>query len=73
MSSDTIRNNLNECMKMYDYYSERLFALLLVLGKKATLEFCMKEGSIGSSYVCPNCGQRMELTERTGKKVNDGF
>ncbi|GFY23587.1 hypothetical protein TNCV_1038861 [Trichonephila clavipes] len=38
-----------------------------VLGKKAALEWCMKEGLIGSSYVCPKCEKCMELRERTGK------
>ncbi|GFW03256.1 hypothetical protein TNCV_463701 [Trichonephila clavipes] len=65
--------NLNECNKKYDEYSERFFALSPVLGKKAALEWCMKEGLIGSSYLCPKYGKRMELRERTGKKVNDGF
>ncbi|GFX90667.1 hypothetical protein TNCV_3194851 [Trichonephila clavipes] len=40
--------------------------MLPVLGKKAVLEWCMKEGLIGSSYVCPKCGKSMELRERTG-------
>ncbi|GFX38878.1 hypothetical protein TNCV_4753541 [Trichonephila clavipes] len=39
--------------------------MLPVLGKKAVLEWCMKEGLIGSSYVCPKCGKSMELRERT--------
>ncbi|GFU58402.1 hypothetical protein TNCV_58141 [Trichonephila clavipes] len=39
--------------------------MLAVLGKKAVLEWCMKEGLIGSSYVCPKCGKSMELRERT--------
>ncbi|GFS67969.1 hypothetical protein TNCV_1362131 [Trichonephila clavipes] len=43
--------------------------MLPVLGKKAVLEWCMKEDLIGSSYVCPKCGKSMELRERTGKKV----
>ncbi|GFX64406.1 hypothetical protein TNCV_4042981 [Trichonephila clavipes] len=73
MSSDTIRNNLNEYMTRYDYYSERFFALSPVLGKKATLECCMKKGLMRSSYVCPNCGKSMQLRERTDKKVNDDF
>ncbi|GFU98733.1 hypothetical protein TNCV_4192831 [Trichonephila clavipes] len=30
----------------------------------------VKEGLIGSSYVCPKCGKSMELRERTGKKQN---
>ncbi|GFX63321.1 hypothetical protein TNCV_3619241 [Trichonephila clavipes] len=34
--------------------------------KKAVLEWCLKEGLIGSSYVCPKCGKGMELSERTG-------
>ncbi|GFS64494.1 hypothetical protein TNCV_3956381 [Trichonephila clavipes] len=40
--------------------------MLPVLGKKAVLEWCMKEGLIGSSYVCPKCEKSMELRERTG-------
>ncbi|GFV18613.1 hypothetical protein TNCV_2872452 [Trichonephila clavipes] len=40
--------------------------MLPVLGKKAVLEWCMKEGLIGLSYVCPKCGKSMELRERTG-------
>ncbi|GFW42905.1 RNase H domain-containing protein [Trichonephila clavipes] len=32
--------------------------MLPVLGKKAVLEWCMKEGFIGSSYVCPKCGKK---------------
>ncbi|GFX29512.1 hypothetical protein TNCV_4775861 [Trichonephila clavipes] len=39
--------------------------MLPVLGKKAVLEWCMKEGLIGSSYACPKCGKSMELRERT--------
>ncbi|GFX80784.1 hypothetical protein TNCV_4694951 [Trichonephila clavipes] len=39
--------------------------MLPVLGKKAVLEWCMKEGLIGPSYVCPKCGKSMELRERT--------
>ncbi|GFW54557.1 hypothetical protein TNCV_5109311 [Trichonephila clavipes] len=39
--------------------------MLPVLGKKAVLEWCMEEGLIGSSYVCPKCGKSMELKERT--------
>ncbi|GFW90516.1 hypothetical protein TNCV_2839631 [Trichonephila clavipes] len=45
--------------------------MLPVLGKKAVLEWCMKEGLIGSSYVCPKCGKRVELRERTGQKMAD--
>ncbi|GFU67343.1 hypothetical protein TNCV_1746331, partial [Trichonephila clavipes] len=41
MSIEVIRNNLNECMEKYDEYSERFFAMLHVLGKKAVLERCM--------------------------------
>ncbi|GFX67836.1 hypothetical protein TNCV_1565371 [Trichonephila clavipes] len=52
---------------------DRFFAMLPVRGKKAVLEWCMKEGLIGSSYVCPKFGKSMELRERTGKKVNDRF
>ncbi|GFW78973.1 hypothetical protein TNCV_214061 [Trichonephila clavipes] len=40
--------------------------MLPVLGKKAVLEWSMKEGLIGSSYVCPKCGKSIELRERTG-------
>ncbi|GFX52311.1 hypothetical protein TNCV_5037381 [Trichonephila clavipes] len=31
--------------------------MLPVLGKKAVLEWCMKEGLIGTSNVCPKCGK----------------
>ncbi|GFU67749.1 pro-Pol polyprotein [Trichonephila clavipes] len=44
------------------------FALLPVPGKKATLEWCMKEGFIGSSYVCPKCGKSLELREKRIRK-----
>ncbi|GFS80795.1 hypothetical protein TNCV_2905871 [Trichonephila clavipes] len=54
-------------------FARGFFAMLPVLGKKAVLEWRMKEGLIGSSYVCLKCGKSMELRERTGKKVNDGF
>ncbi|GFT44620.1 uncharacterized protein TNCV_2808461 [Trichonephila clavipes] len=47
--------------------------MLPVLGKKAVLEWRMKDGFIGSSYECLKRGRSMELRERTGKKVNDGF
>ncbi|GFW95249.1 hypothetical protein TNCV_314511 [Trichonephila clavipes] len=72
MSSNAVRINLNECMQKYDESSERFSALLPVFGKKVVLEWCMK-GLIASSYVCPKCGKPMELRERTGKKLNDGF
>ncbi|GFW71471.1 hypothetical protein TNCV_3459971 [Trichonephila clavipes] len=39
--------------------------MLPVLENKAVLEWCMKEGLIGSSYVCPRRGKSMELRERT--------
>ncbi|GFV72757.1 hypothetical protein TNCV_5038361 [Trichonephila clavipes] len=39
--------------------------MLPVLGKKAVLEWRMKEGLIGSSYVCPKCRKSIELRERT--------
>ncbi|GFU97367.1 hypothetical protein TNCV_3889821 [Trichonephila clavipes] len=42
--------------------------MLPVLRKKAVLEWCMKEGLIGSSYVCLKCGKSMELRERTDFK-----
>ncbi|GFW84191.1 hypothetical protein TNCV_4878541 [Trichonephila clavipes] len=38
--------------------------MLPVLGKKAVLEWCMEEGLIGSSYVCPKCGTSMGKKER---------
>ncbi|GFV94951.1 hypothetical protein TNCV_1029491 [Trichonephila clavipes] len=69
MSSDAIRNHLKEYMEKYDYYSERFFALLPVLGKEAALKCYMKEGLIGSSYVCPKCGKSMESREKTNKRM----
>ncbi|GFY17030.1 hypothetical protein TNCV_1088061 [Trichonephila clavipes] len=47
--------------------------MLPVLGKKAVLEWCMKEGLIGSSYVCPKCGKSMELRERTVRRPIGGY
>ncbi|GFU76599.1 uncharacterized protein TNCV_1940871 [Trichonephila clavipes] len=44
--------------------------MLPVLGKKAVLEWCMKEGLIGSLYVCPKCGKSRELRERTAVVSN---
>ncbi|GFW55468.1 uncharacterized protein TNCV_118521 [Trichonephila clavipes] len=74
MSSDAVRIDLNECMQKYDEYSERFFFVVLpVFRKKSVLEWCMKEGLIASSYICSKCGKPMELRERTGKKLNDGF
>ncbi|GFV60798.1 hypothetical protein TNCV_3169881 [Trichonephila clavipes] len=68
MYSDAVRINLNECMKNYDYYIVKgFFAMLPVLGKKAVLEWSMKEGLIGSSYVCPKWGKSIEFRERTGR------
>ncbi|GFW17836.1 hypothetical protein TNCV_1134361 [Trichonephila clavipes] len=32
----------------------------------------MKEGLIGSSYVCPKCGKSMELRERTDRLGKEG-
>ncbi|GFY16478.1 mitotic-spindle organizing protein 2A [Trichonephila clavipes] len=50
------------------------FCLVACVWKESGfLEWCMKEGLIASSYVCPKCGKPMELRERTGKSVNDGF
>ncbi|GFU21894.1 hypothetical protein TNCV_3283671 [Trichonephila clavipes] len=45
----------------------RFFAMLPVLGKKAVLEWCMEEGLIISSYVCPKCGKSMGKKERVRK------
>ncbi|GFX62067.1 uncharacterized protein TNCV_2227931 [Trichonephila clavipes] len=74
MPSDAIRENLNECTRKSTMnILKSFFALLPVRGKKAVLEWCMKEGLIGSSYQCPKCGKRTELRERMGKKVNEGF
>ncbi|GFV01951.1 retrovirus-related Pol polyprotein from transposon TNT 1-94 [Trichonephila clavipes] len=47
------------------------FAMLPVLGKKAVLEWCMEEGLIGSSYVCPKCGTSMGKKERTKPEQPD--
>ncbi|GFW05715.1 hypothetical protein TNCV_3407811 [Trichonephila clavipes] len=47
--------------------------MLPMVGKKAVLEWCMKEGLIGLSYVCPKCGKNMELRERTEERSGRGF
>ncbi|GFT20169.1 integrase catalytic domain-containing protein [Trichonephila clavipes] len=48
--------------------------MLPVLGKKAVLKWCMKEGLIGSSYVCPKCGKtngnEKEYCETVNKNSN---
>ncbi|GFW97084.1 hypothetical protein TNCV_2697061 [Trichonephila clavipes] len=41
--------------------------MLPVLGKKAGLEWCMKEGLLRSSYVCPKCGKSMERKNGSGE------
>ncbi|GFU78783.1 DUF1758 domain-containing protein [Trichonephila clavipes] len=46
--------------------------MLPVLGKKAVLEWRMKEGLIGSSYVCPKYVKSMELRERKVKNHTVG-
>ncbi|GFX71435.1 hypothetical protein TNCV_2694231 [Trichonephila clavipes] len=66
MSSDANIENMKECMKKYNEYSERFVALLPVLGKKTVLEWCLKV-LIGSSYVCPKCGKRMESEKERAK------
>ncbi|GFT34599.1 HTH_Tnp_Tc3_2 domain-containing protein [Trichonephila clavipes] len=38
-----------------------------VLGKKAVLEWCTKEGLIGSSYVCPKCGKTRRVARQLGR------
>ncbi|GFT44275.1 transposable element Tcb1 transposase [Trichonephila clavipes] len=43
--------------------------MLPVLGKKAVLEWCMEEGLIGSSYVCPKCGTSMGKKERCNNRI----
>ncbi|GFT11677.1 hypothetical protein TNCV_264671 [Trichonephila clavipes] len=59
---------------MHEKLRKGSFALLPVPGKKAVLEWCMKEGLIGSSYVCPKCGkkvQEMKLPVRLISTTNE--
>ncbi|GFW28328.1 hypothetical protein TNCV_4639951 [Trichonephila clavipes] len=55
--------------KWYPSIPRGFFAMLPVLGKKAVLEWCMEEGLIGSSYVCPKCGKSMGKKERVRKDL----
>ncbi|GFW21225.1 hypothetical protein TNCV_3774361 [Trichonephila clavipes] len=73
MSNDAVRINLIECMQKYDEYSERFLPCCLCLKESCVRMVYVKEGLIASSYVCPKCGKPMELRERTGKSLNDGF
>ncbi|GFS83126.1 mitotic-spindle organizing protein 2A [Trichonephila clavipes] len=42
------------------------FVLLGTMGKKETLEWCMKANLIASHYECPRCKKEMRLQERKG-------
>ncbi|GFW97809.1 uncharacterized protein TNCV_1425721 [Trichonephila clavipes] len=39
-----------------------LFSLPRFKGKKELIEWCMKEGLIASSYECPKCNDRHDMT-----------
>ncbi|GFS76776.1 hypothetical protein TNCV_4423881 [Trichonephila clavipes] len=47
--------------------------MLPVIGKKAVLEWCMKEGLFGSSYACPECRKRGCHTLATGLDNPEGL
>ncbi|GFY10830.1 uncharacterized protein TNCV_1123511 [Trichonephila clavipes] len=53
-----------ECVKEYTL---EFFILLNAKGKKELLEWCMKEGLIASSYECPKCNDRHDVTWLTIK------
>ncbi|GFW40469.1 uncharacterized protein TNCV_1020261 [Trichonephila clavipes] len=53
-------------------YMLEFFTLLNARSKKELIEWCMKEGSIASSYECPKCNEQMGLNERKSV-VLDGF
>ena len=52
-------------------YSQDFFVLLSCLGKRAVLEWFMKEGMLASKRVCPVCGCDMKLQEK--QRRIDGF
>ena len=56
--------DLSEVFRSKREYSEDFFVLLPCFGKRAVLEWFMKEGMIASKRVCPVCGCDMQLKER---------
>ncbi|GFX52946.1 hypothetical protein TNCV_3228141 [Trichonephila clavipes] len=43
-------------------YTLEFFTLLNAKGKKELIEWCWKEGLIASSYECPKCNDRPDVT-----------
>ncbi|GFU92814.1 uncharacterized protein TNCV_1058961 [Trichonephila clavipes] len=43
-------------------YTLEFFTLLNAKGKKEFIEWCMKKGLIASSYECPKCNDRHDVT-----------
>ncbi|GFV68718.1 brkDBD domain-containing protein [Trichonephila clavipes] len=43
-------------------YTLEFFTWLNAKGKKELIEWCMKEGLIASSYECPKCNDRHDVT-----------
>ncbi|GFS90349.1 uncharacterized protein TNCV_4096061 [Trichonephila clavipes] len=73
MSNDAVRIILNECMQKYDEYSERFLPCCLCLKESCVRMVYERRFDCFPSYICPKCGKPMELRERTGKSLNDGF
>lgn len=63
--------DLAEALSSINKYSIGYFSILPVMGKKAVLEWCMKEGMIASTHKCPKCGSQMSLKTRQDR--TDGF
>ncbi|GFW39951.1 uncharacterized protein TNCV_5116341 [Trichonephila clavipes] len=43
-------------------YTLEIFTLLNAKGKKELIEWCLKEGLVASSYDCPKCNNRHDVT-----------
>ncbi|PRD28479.1 UNVERIFIED_CONTAM: hypothetical protein NCL1_32257 [Trichonephila clavipes] len=46
----------------FENCDRQFFTLLNAKGKKELIKWCMKEGLIASSYECPKCNDRHDIT-----------
>ena len=68
---DLFSENVKARISSADAYTIAFFTNLELLGNKAVLEWCMKEGLIAKRVECPKCGCEMQLSEKSGK--TDGY
>ena len=58
---DLFNKNVKARMSLAGAYYIAFFTLFELLGNKAVLEWCMKEGLITKRVKCPKCGCDMKL------------